>query len=219
MKHKGVAAVAALTILGGVLGGMISGWLFSSQAQAKNQIDTYADSVSARIFRLVDAQGNLRAALCFDKGTINPSLVMLDKSGNIRAYLSVSEAGPSLVFRDQNNKARLGIRFEENGVSSINCLDGQGQALVSIIADGAAGGSKIAFSDKHGEPRVGLGMLSGDAPGLVLRNEKGKPQIAVFSHQGYGPGLFVHDSDGTPRMAYTNRGPAEASRGADKALN
>jgi hypothetical protein len=218
MKNKGPAAVAALTILGGVLGGMFSGWFFSGQAQAKNQTDTYSDSVTARIFRLVDAQGNLRGAFCFDKGTTNPSLALMDKSGNIRAYLSLSDAGPSLMFRDHNDKPRLGIRFEENGVSSVNCLDGQGKSLVSVIAD-AAGGSKIAFSDNRGESRLGLGMLINDAPGLVMRNGKGRPQIAIFSHQGYGPGLFVHDSEGTPRMGYTNRGAVEASAEGDKALN
>jgi hypothetical protein len=218
MERKGVSAVALLTILGGVLGGMFSGWLFSGQAQAKNQTDTYSDSVTARIFRLVDAQGNLRGTFCFDKGTTDPSLALMDKSGSVRAYLSLSDAGPSMVFRDQKDKPRLGIRFEENGVSSVSCLDGKGKSLVSILAD-PAGGSKIAFSDDRGESRLGLGMLTGNAPGMILRNEKGKPQIAVFSHQGYGPGLFVHDSDGTPRMAYTNRGAVEASLGADKTLN
>ncbi len=112
MNKKQYLSLLLATLISGLVGGAGFSWLFSGQqASAQNNSSTV---ISAQEFRLVDANGKLRAIL-----SENPMLA----SGT-----------PSLVFYDTNQKARLSVgTFRAAGSEpTINLMDENEMAIISL---------------------------------------------------------------------------------------
>ena len=70
-----------------------------------------SDTITARAFRLTDAQGRVRALLGMTPD--GPGLSLLDEQGEVRAGLSVNSDGPGLVFADEQGKVRAGLAVHQ----------------------------------------------------------------------------------------------------------
>jgi len=73
----------------------------------------YMESVAAKKFLVVDAQGKLRATLCIaEKG---PGLWLYDETGAYRAGLGLNEQGAGLTLIDAKGKNRATMCLAEKG--------------------------------------------------------------------------------------------------------
>ena len=77
--------------------------------------------MTARMFRLVDQKGNLRALLGSNKEGV-PGLVMLDPKGRHRAYFNLTEKGPGLDLLGPDGSIRLALAVDDKGEPSIYLL-------------------------------------------------------------------------------------------------
>ena len=119
--------------------------LTSSACFGGSDSDEIKEVVRAESFELVDQEGRVRAVWSVVDGT-RPSLAMLDKQGDFRAWLLLSEDGsPNLVLKDNPR----GVLMDGEGqIRSVNRLhggspvftmhDGEGQIrwVVRLSGDG-----------------------------------------------------------------------------------
>jgi hypothetical protein len=197
-------------VLSGLAGGLLSGWFIHGEAKAKDQIDTYYDSVTARIFRLVDESGNLRGVFGFGEDK-SPSIILYDKNKSARVYLTSFTSGPMMVFRDTQDRMRAAIRLDNAGEFTLTYFDEANKHRASLLVN-PDDGPKFSLMDKNGTIRLAVALHKGQQPALLLMNESGKQESVIFNHGKFGPGLFIHDASGMPQMAYTGRGPVDASK-------
>lgn len=186
------------------LGGIFSNWVSSGQATANNQIDKYADSVSARIFRLVDKNGNLRGALGFEE-TGSPALVFKDENGKNRFNIASLNSGCMVVFNDDRERMRVGMNLDEKGDFNLTYFDEKRTHRASLNFS-SIDGPKFTFLDDSGKIRLGMQLDRNSQPMLLLNSEGGKQEIILSSDKNFGPGLYLHDKVGRPLAAFTPLG-------------
>lgn len=91
---------AMLTVAG--LLGFLGGALWLPQAREAQRKPRIQESVVAQEFKLVDAEGKVRAELTLMFG--EPALFMYDRSGKARAWLTLDREGnPRMMFVDKND--------------------------------------------------------------------------------------------------------------------
>ena len=76
-----------LTVISGLVGGGLSDWLFRGLPARAAQSTVALQVIEAQEFRLVDAEGNMRARLGYDKQDGMAALCLWDSAGKLRAYV------------------------------------------------------------------------------------------------------------------------------------
>lgn len=183
MTRKQYCLALVVLATAGLLGGLLSNWLWSTPAVA----DT-SKMLTLNELRLVDEVGRTRALLSLLRG--RPRLILSDQNGEFRLELGLEvDDQPEIVLRDQNGKARA--RF---------CLNGQG-------------GPELSLSDNAGRRRATLDLGRTGAPALILRDDLGQDRLAVWQEanemgvalaDGSGnprAGLILGQDD-TPSLAF-----------------
>ena len=158
MNKKQYLSLLLATIISGLVGGAGFSWLFSGQqASAQNNPSTV---VSAQEFRLVDANGKLRAIL-----SENPML---------------ARGTPSLVFYDTNQKARLSVgTFRASGEPTIELMDENEMATISLTR--IQGTTSLLLKSISSEPIEGGGIGRSGIPALWLtQSAKDGANIKIF---------------------------------------
>ena len=107
MDKRQYMLTVALAVVAGLVGGVVSSWLFMGAPVVTQKTPQVAEVVGAERFEVVDKDGKLRAALWLDNG--EPNLVLADKTGKIRAKLSLADGKPALWLADKNGKPRAGL--------------------------------------------------------------------------------------------------------------
>jgi hypothetical protein len=104
VKRKQCSLMIVLTLLAGLVGGMVSSQLFMGQVVFAETAQQNEQVVVAREFRLVDKRGKTRAVLRFSPGG-GPSLAMIDENGKVRAAFGLVKDGtPFLGMLDKNGQ-------------------------------------------------------------------------------------------------------------------
>ena len=121
MNRKQYVLTVALSMLTGLLGGLVSSWLFVGTPVFAQKTEV-ADIIRARSFELVDKDGKLRAGLGLsDYG--GPSLFLYDKNGKNRAGLGLADGVPILMIRDKDGKTRAGLGLSDDGGPRLELYD------------------------------------------------------------------------------------------------
>lgn len=119
------------------------------------QVQT-GDVVTAREFRLVDDNGNLRAHLYTD-GNSEPGLIMYDREGRRRAQLDSFETIPSLILYNEQGER-----------STYYGMDFQGRSILNMYGESGDNSSPLAsmsVSEEQGVP----GFTFNSTGGQTLR--------------------------------------------------
>ena len=159
MNKKQYLSLLFATIISGLAGGAGFSWLFSGQpASAQNNASTV---VTAQEFRLVDANGKLRAILSDNPmfGGETPSLLLYDRTKKARIAVGSFRSEPSIQLMDENEMAAfLLTRFQGKTslqLSSISAepIEGGGIGRSSIpalwLTQSAKDGANIVIFDKN----------------------------------------------------------------------
>ena len=119
-----------ISIVAGIMGGMLSSLIFVDRPV---MADMRFPSVStAEEFRLVDAQGRLRALLAFSADG-EPYLALLDQHETRKVWLGLSKES-GLAIRDIDGKTRVVLSLDGEGEPTLVFSDRQQntRALSSI---------------------------------------------------------------------------------------
>ncbi len=101
MSRNQFVVTLSLATFCGLLGGLLGVWLFLSQEVSAQSSDPSSEVITAGMFRVMDAEGNVRASL-----GVGPTgaayLAIMDKGAQLRTGLAVYQGNPSLVFYHKN---------------------------------------------------------------------------------------------------------------------
>ncbi len=101
MNRNQFVVTLSLASVSGLLGGMLAVWLFLPQEVSAQSSDPSSEVITAGMFRVMDAEGNIRASL-----GVGPTgaayLAIMDKGAQLRTGLAVYQGNPSLVFYHKN---------------------------------------------------------------------------------------------------------------------
>ncbi|MBU4272302.1 MAG: hypothetical protein KKE86_14320 [Planctomycetes bacterium] len=150
LERKNRRLTWMLTVAGGTVALLVVLAVASGMAPAG---DAPLEIVTAREFRLVDAQGRLRAKLVTDKE--GSGLVLADEKGQARASLAVKEEGPWLVLIDEKGKPAVTICDGNGGGGILEVFNPLGNSVVNVQANKENHGM-VAVCDHNGEPKRAL---------------------------------------------------------------
>lgn len=145
------------------------------------------DTISATAFKLIDEQGNERAAFSLVDGL--PSLTLRDGMGRVRALLEVRDSGPSFLIADENGEARIGVDYAEGG-SSLFVRDAMGHLRIGL--DENAGGATISVSGSEANTCI-----------EIVASEAGDPKLGFFRRDGT-PALIIELVETMPTLSLVN---------------
>lgn len=111
---------------------------YQLQAPASDPGPAYSPVISTQQLRLVDPQGNIRAALLLTEGG-EPELELYDGDGNTRFALGLAGGkGPGLILKDSDGKPRTVLFMSDDGGPSISLLNAEGEvaSTLGLLQDG-----------------------------------------------------------------------------------
>jgi len=190
MNGRRNVLMIVLVFVGGLIGGAISGRLFSgvpalaSMADLSQppytgpgQPDPRKVTLRARRLELIDEEGRPRAILQVTaKGA--PSLAFYDKKGSGTVILGANpDQSAMLLFRGrEGSKAKFAI--EADGSPTMVLFDRKGKAR-SILRLSPGGEPLLALQDERQRTRVVLGAITADVAGRTL-GERPISSLALF---------------------------------------
>ena len=143
MKRKEFIILLCAAIIAGLLGGLMSGYVFSEKTAIAQETPQKDIMVQAEQFRLVGKDGKVLAALAVSPDTGEPFFAIYSKKDDkYRAMLDIFDGGPRLVLRDVMGQTRAtfgatevvdkskGI-LEKRGVSSLVFFNSNGELVWS----------------------------------------------------------------------------------------
>lgn len=207
MNGKYYGLVAALALLGGVIGGVISNWIFIVQPVFAEKVLRPTKIVTSEEFRLVDKDQNIRARIGFavssDSGQI-PQLMFYGRQGKMMTMvLSGAEGRPSLLFLDKNMKTRVELSLSENGGARLGLFD-ESQRARAMLAVYEKSRPELSLSQDFGfsGPTVSLTpqQLRINGPGLTTGVS------LELSKKDQLPNLFFRDNGGIARTTLNVEG-------------
>ncbi|MHC4562226.1 MAG: hypothetical protein ACYS8X_05570 [Planctomycetota bacterium] len=181
-----VLGVLAASFAGGMGGHWAAG---PSMAQAKEAAKQ--NYVDAEGFRVVDADGKVRAALTVaNDGAVK--LEMLDAKGQSRLAVGLDADGiSSMAMADGDGS----IRWKAGLVTAED-----GETLAGALALQLVDARTLRIGDLQGNHR-GVFRVTPEGPFLLLMDQKGKPVATMGVHdEDHSAGFGVQDSKGNERV-------------------
>ncbi|HDZ20768.1 hypothetical protein LCGC14_0525310 [marine sediment metagenome] len=181
-----VMGVLASSFAGGMVGHVVLG---PSTAQAKDA--AMPNIVDAEAFRVVDADGNVRAALAMgDDGAVQ--LEMLDAKAQSRMVIGLDAKGISSIAMADGDGS---IRWKGGLVPGED-----GKMLAGALAVQVIDARTMRIGDGRGNHR-GVFRATPSGPFLVLMDKEGKPVTVMGVQDRDGSaGFKVQDSTGQERL-------------------
>lgn len=149
-------------------------------AVAEDPSPAKADTVSARVFLVVDERGNRCAELSAAGGA--PVLRLRDGSGRVRAALFLGGDGqPALVLQDPRERMRAMLALRDDEAPMLQLADGgtRVRASLMLMSDGAPG---FALLDGK-QVRASLRLADDGEPALRLSDPSGRVRATVGTSQ------------------------------------
>ena len=126
LERKSRRLTLALSLAGGMLAALVVLAVAAGMAPA---VTSAPETVMARKFLLVDAQGMPRATLSVSEQ--GPGLWLYDEKGTYRAGLGVNANGTGLMLRDDKGHNRAVLCIAEKG-PELTLYDENGKELRSV---------------------------------------------------------------------------------------
>ena len=160
MHRRDYYNVVVVALLAGLIGGMISGGLFSPEDVTAKEKPRRLKILEAEGFRLVDPSGRTRAVLqTVADGSVG--LVMVSKEGVVRSAFGVEANGNVVLdLKDEKSQSHATVSVTSAGNPSLTLLD-KNRAGGAFLGEGT-----IPFSNLIVEERP--------AGSLILANKDGR---------------------------------------------
>ena len=185
-----VTAMLMAAMAAGYIGGLMS--QASTKAATRGTKSTISETVKAKRFELVDAEGNARG-MFYITSHGDPGLVLNDSAGNARAGVGIYKGEPGLELDDSAGNA-LGMFTLSKGEPCLEVCDARGTERGEFGM--VKGEPKLSLLDSAGNERGVFVTVNGE-PRLDLCDAAGRPQAALL---GRGPegssGLGLFDPAG-----------------------
>ena len=131
MDKKQYPLTVALSMLTGLVGGVVSSWLFVG-TPVFAQRSGVAEVIRAERFEVVDQDGKVRAVLDTIPVTGEPVLSLMAKYGKGGAFLDLMLNGePHMVFRNKNGEDRAVLGLNSDGEPLLRFTDKNGKVIWS----------------------------------------------------------------------------------------
>lgn len=148
--------------------------------------------VSANEFRLVDKNGNIRAALMFEDN--NPVLTFVDLDGKPLAYMALVGQYPLFVMKDKNLTPRLMISLDTQGFPGIYLLKNRNKPILALQL-GKDNQPTLIMRGENDQPALLAGVLNGSASIGFLKGPRDLGLALGLNKHGE-PTMFFRDSSG-----------------------
>jgi hypothetical protein len=192
MKDRKHWLYATLALVGGILGGALSGHLFPREAEASARA---ARELRAEKFVLVDRDGTERGVIGVNSRGF--AVVGLnDQSGRLRSELRVGENGSALGFYDQKGNKRVIIGDTPTGRDGLAIYSSGGRQMAGFTVADDNQSSVTLYDPANGRARVGLGVAANGIPALVLFDQNGRDRAELHVNADGKPGLALADAAG-----------------------
>ncbi|MBC5805846.1 MAG: hypothetical protein DLM53_03685 [Candidatus Eremiobacter antarcticus] len=130
-------------------------------------------TVVAERFEIQDRHGNIRALLSCDDDD-NPSLRLLDATGQVRVLASLEEDRPRFLLIDSVGLTRLCLILRQNR-PGIEFVDEKGtRRLLLYLRATDHNSGDIVFMDNHGKPRLAMTISTDGAILIQGEDELGR---------------------------------------------
>ena len=143
MKRKEYILLLSVSIVAALLGGLLSGYIFSGKTAVAGESPQTGIMMQAEQFQLVGKDGKLLAVLATSEDTGEPFFAIYSKKDDkYRAMIDLFDGGPRLILRDVTGQTRAtfgatkivdknkGI-LEKRAVSSLTFFDSDGKLVWS----------------------------------------------------------------------------------------
>jgi hypothetical protein len=170
MKDRKSWLYAVLVLVGGILGGALSGHLFPREAEA-----------SAHAAKEMRAQ----------------KFVLVDSAGMVRGVIQVaSDDLADISFYDQNGTRRVVVGETLSGRNGVAVYGSKGRQMAAFTVADDNASSITLYDPSSGLARVGLGVSASGEPALVLFDQKGNDRAEMHVTVNGKPGLALADEAG-----------------------
>ena len=158
MNKKQCGLLLVLSLLAGLMGGMITSQFFvGTPVLAENKVGSQ-NVVIAEEFRLVDKEGKILSTWGMYAG--GPGIVLFNKSGQFRAVFSLTspDEGPVLTFADNKGNHRAIVGLGAGRQPYVTLRDQTGNERISLSLDDD-GDPYLALYDQEENERAVLGTM------------------------------------------------------------
>ncbi|HEX3409168.1 MAG TPA: hypothetical protein VHS07_02755 [Candidatus Binataceae bacterium] len=169
MKDQKQWLYATLALVGGIIGGALSGHLLPREAEA-----------AAGAARVLKAE----------------KFVLVDRSGNERGVIQVNENGAAIAFYDQKGSKRVVLGETSNGRDGLAIYGANGRQMAGFTVNEDNQSSVTLYDPANGRARVGLGVAASGEPALVLFDKNGRDRAEMHVTVNGKPGLALADEAG-----------------------
>lgn len=182
-----------ILVVSGLFGGMLGTWLMPRKAAWAQDRD--AGLVTAREFRLVDEEGNVRAELKTEKD--KTTLELYDTAGDVRVALDSSNTKAQVLCLDSKEEIRAALSLVDD-LPRLT-LHTSDQDLGEVILSAEEDGGSLILGGADGKPRAGLIVLDKKAA-FALYDSNGEHIVASLKIENRGPELILRDANGTAAL-------------------
>ena len=158
MNKKQFSLLLMLSLLAGLLGGMLTSQFFLGTPVLAEKKVGAQNVIVAEEFRLVDKEDNILSTWGMYAG--GPGIVLFGKNGQFRAVFSLTspDEGPILTFADNkgNHRATVGLGAERQPYVTLRDQTGNERISLSLDDDGDP---YLALYDQAENERAVLGTM------------------------------------------------------------
>ncbi len=158
MNKKQFSLLLMLSLLAGLVGGMLTSQFFLGTPVLAEKKVGAQNIVVAEEFRLVDKEDNILSTWGMYAG--GPGIVLFGKNGQFRAVFSLTspDEGPILTFADNkgNHRATVGLGAERQPYVTLRDQTGNERISLSLDDDGDP---YLALYDQAENERAVLGTM------------------------------------------------------------
>lgn len=168
MTWKPVAALAALMVASGIIGGVTVSKLRPASVGAQST------TITGGRFVLIDDEGILRATLETTRDGLARLAVVGPNSQSPRVSVAVDrEAGSRVLLLDEAGATRISSEVRADGVSQVIVLGANTESPSTAISVQPSGATGLDLRDRQGRLRASLSLGSDGTPILALLDGEG----------------------------------------------
>jgi hypothetical protein len=153
------------------------------------------NTITARAFELVDADGVRRAVLGTDPRG-DSALQFFGRDGEVKAELSL-DANDAPGFALSNSTGRVVMFVDQNGGGSIRCEDNERRPRIYL--ENSAGGSGLLLYGQDGVMRLRVAVDQEDEPNITIKDKDGNQRFLIATTK---LGALIQGNDSKKRARF-----------------
>jgi len=113
MKKGNYILILAVSVISGLIGGLISNQLFNTKDAYAQETKEPLAIVEAQEFHLVNKQGKVFAALAISSQNNEPFLIINGQDGKHRMMFNIDKGSPQIILKDNDAQTRMILGMSE----------------------------------------------------------------------------------------------------------